>query len=155
MPDASHDDPITPNAFTLLRMVGIGVPPYSARGVSQTLAHIEAAANLKRTANGKLVDISFSGFRKYKTSITCSDQRPPNLDGKWPGKIVTIDCVAELSFTPDEGETAQRVAVPGSLRVEGAHTVYRPRLECRVISFTQNADEWAAGVQWTIEAEEI
>jgi hypothetical protein len=155
MPDASHDDPLVVNAFTVLRMVGVGVPPYSARGVRQTIAPIDQAANLRRTVNGGLIDISFSGFRKYKTTISCSDQRPPNFDGSWPGKIVTIDCVAELSYTPDEGQTRQRPAVPGSERTEGAHNVYRPRLECRIINFQQDHDEYDAAVGWTMDCEEI
>lgn len=155
MSDASHDDPITPNAFTVLRMVGVGVPPYSARGLKQSIAHIEQAANLKRTVNGSLKDISFSGFRKYTTQISGTDQRPPNFDGSWPGKIVTIDCIAELSYTPDEGQTRQRPAVPGSERTEGAHNVYRPRLECRIVNFSQDHDEYEASIGWTLEAEEI
>jgi hypothetical protein len=94
MTDASHDDPLTVNSFTVLRMVAVGVPPYSARGVKQTLAHIDQAANLKRTVNGDLKDVSFTSFRKYKTTISASDQRPPNFDGRWPGLTVVVDCVS-------------------------------------------------------------
>lgn len=155
MADASHDDPIAPNSFTVLRMIGVGVPPYSARGLRQTIAPIDQASQLRRTVNGGLKDISFSGFKKYKTTISGTDQRPPNFDGKWPGKTVTIDCIAELSYTPDEGETRQRPAVPGSEHVEGAHTVYRPRLEMRVVNFQQDHDEYEVAIGWTMDAEEI
>jgi hypothetical protein len=155
MTDASHDDPLVPNAFTVLRMVGVGVPPYSARGLKQSLTHIDQAANLKRTVNGALVDISFSGFRKYRSTISGTDQRPPNFDGKWPGLTVIIDCIAELSFTPDEGESRQRIAVPGSEHVEGAHTVYRPRLTMKILSFSQDHDEYDAAIGWTLDLEEV
>lgn len=155
MPDASHDDPIAPNSYTLLRLIGVSVPPYSARGLSQTLAPIDQASNLKRTVNGDLVDISFSGFRKYRSTISGTDQRPPNFDGSWPGKSVTVDCIAELSFTPDEGQTRQRPAVPGSEHTEGAHTVYRPRLEMKIINFQQDHDEYGAQIGWTLDLEEI
>ena len=155
MSDASYDDPRTENAFTVLRMIGVGVPPYSARGLRQTIAPIDQSSSLRRTVNGSLKDISFSGFRKYKTTISGTDQRPPNFDGSWPGKIVTIDCIAELSYTPDEGQSRQRPAVPGSEHTEGAHTVYRPRLECRIINFQQDHDEYDAAIGWTLDAEEI
>lgn len=155
MPDASHDDPIAPNSFTVLRMVGVGVPPYSVRGAKQSLAPIDQATNLKRTVNGALKDISFTGFRKYKSTISCSDMRPPNFDGKWPGLTVTVDCIAELSFTPDEGETRQRPAVPGSEHTEGAHTVYRPRLIMKIINLSQDTDEYDHVTGWTMDLEEV
>lgn len=155
MSDASHDDPLVTNAFTVLRMVGIGVPPYSARGVNQSLSPIDQAAQLRRTVNGSLKDISFSGFRKYKSTIAGTDQRPPNFDGKWPGLQVVVDCVSELSFTPDEGETRQRDAVPGSEHAEGAHTVYRPRLTMRIMGFSLDEDEYGAQVSWSMDLEEV
>lgn len=155
MADASHDDPIAPNAFTVLRMVGVGVPPYSARGVKQSLAPIDAAAQLKRDVNGVLRDISFSGFRKYKSTITGTDQRPPNFGGKWPGLQVTVDCIAELSYTPDEGETPERTVVPGSEVIEGAHTTYRPRLIMRIMSMTVDHDEYQVQVAWSMDLEEV
>lgn len=155
MPDASHDDPIAPNAFTVLRMVGVGVPPYSCRGAKQSLAPISQASANKRTVNGNLKDISFSGFRKYRSSISCTDMRPPNFDGKWPGLTVVVDCISELSYTPDEGETRQRPAVPGSERVEGAHTVYRPRLTMKILQLNTDTDEYDAACNWSMELEEV
>ena len=153
--DASHDDPLSPNAFTLLRMIGIGVPPYSARGLKQSLAPIDQAANLRRTVNGSLKDISFDGFQKYKSTVSVTDQRPPNFDGLWPGKTVTIDCVAELSYTPDEGQSRQRPAVPGSEHTEDAHVVYRPRLTMKVMGWSTDTDEYDASVGWSIDLEEV
>lgn len=155
MPSAAIDDPLTPNAFTVLRMVGIGVPPFSARGVRQSLTPISQAAQLKRTVNGALKDLAFSGFKKYASTITGSDQRPPNFDGRWPGLTVTVDCVAELSYTPDEGDTPQRTVVPGSSRVEGAHTVYRPRLVMKITNLSIDEDEYGAVIGWSLELEEI
>ena len=155
MPDASHDDPITVNAFTVLRMVGVGVPPYSARGLSDTLQPIDQAVSLRRTVDGDLKDISFASFRKYKGTISGTDQRPPNFDGRWPGLTVTIDCISELSYTPDEGDTRQRPAVPGSERTEGAHNVYRPRLEVKIMNLSIDTDEYECQVGWSLDWEEI
>lgn len=155
MPDASHDDPLVPNAFTVLRMVGVGVPPYSARGLKQSLAPIDQAAQLRRTVNGALKDISFSGFKKYKSTISGTDQRPPNFDGKWPGLTVVVDCIAELSLTPDEGETPQRPVVPGTLTVEGAHSTYRPRLTMKIMAMSIDQDEYDVQIGWSMDLEEV
>lgn len=152
--DASHDDPLTVNSFTLLRMEGVGVPPYSCRGAKQDLSPIDAATNLKRTVNGALVDISFTGFRKYKTTISCSDQVAPNFNGKWPGLTVVVDCISELGYTT-VGGAPEREVVPGSSRVEGFHTYYRPRLTMKIMSLSTSTDEYDAACDWSIDLEEI
>lgn len=153
--DASHDDPIAPNSFTVLRLIGVSVPPYSARGLKQSIAPIDQASQNRRTVNGDLKDISFSGFRKYKTTISGTDQRPPNFDGSWPGLTIVVDCICTLSYCPDEGQSRQRTAVPGSEVTEGAHNVYRPRLTCKIINFQQDEDEYGAQIGWTLDLEEV
>jgi hypothetical protein len=154
MSDPSHDDPIAPNAHTVLRLQGIGVPPYSARGLKQTLEVIDQATQLRRTVNGSLKDISFASFRKYKSSITGSDQQPPNFNGRWPGLQVTVDCIAEMSYAQDD-ESPERPVVPGSEIVEGAHTTFRPRLIMRIVNLTISHDEYGRQVDWTLDLEEI
>jgi hypothetical protein len=139
---------------TILVLSGIGVPLYSARGLTQSLEPIDAAANLQRTINGELVDFSYAQFRKYKSSISCSDQRPPACDGIWPGKVVTVDCVSELSYLTATG-SPQREVVTDSSYVEGDFTFYRPRLNMLVVGFSMTADEWDAGVNWQLQLEEI
>lgn len=153
MSDPSHDDPLAPNAFTVLRLVGIGVQPYSARGLKQSLTHLDQAANLKRTANGGLKDISFEAFRKFKSTITGDDQTPPNFDGVWPGMPVTVDCISQLSYNTTGGSPV-RTVVPGSERVEGAHTYYRPRLEMKVMAWNTEEDEYGAAISWSLDLEE-
>jgi hypothetical protein len=155
MADASTDDPVAPNAHTVLVLKGIGVPPYSARGVKQTLEVIDQATQLRRTVNGSLRDISFSGFRKYKSSITGSDQQPPNFNGRWPGLQVTVDCIAELAYAQDNGETPERPVVPGSEVTEGAHTSFRPRLVMRIVNLSINHDEYGRQIDWSLDLEEI
>lgn len=154
MGDPSVTDPQAPNAFTNLVMEGIGVPPYSARGLKQTLAPIDQASALRRNVNGGLVDISFPGFQKYKSTITGDDQRPPNFDGKWPGLSVQVDCIVELSFSPFS-ESRQRPAVPGTEHAEGDHNVYRPRLQMKIINLNIDQDEYGAQIGWSLDLEEI
>ena len=129
---------------------GIGLPEAAIRGVSQTLEPIAAAAQLVRTVNGALVDVSAAEFRKYASTIRCSDQAPPALDGVWPGALVTVDCVAELVHAL--GGAPARPVVES--RIEGAFVFYRPRLSMRVIAFDLDRDEWGATVGWTMTLEE-
>jgi len=138
---------------TLLVLWGIGIPDYSARGLTQTLEPIEASANVRRTVNGALVDFSHAQFRKYKSTISCQDQEPPAIDGVWPGHVVTVDCVAELSY-PATGSPARPV-VPGSARSDGAFVFYRPRLEMRVTGFSVSLDEYGATTHWQMDLEEV
>lgn len=138
---------------TLLVLSGIGIPDYSARGLTQTLEPIEAAVSLRRTINGGLVDLSFAQFRKYKSTISCQDQEPPAIDGIWPGHVVTVGCVAELSY-PSGGSPA-RPAISGSTRTMGAFVFYRPQLQMRVTAFSVNRDEYGAAVQWQMDLEEL
>lgn len=143
---------------TLLVISGVGVPPYSARGLSQTLEPIDAASQLRRTVNGDLVDVAPSQLRKYRSTITCSDQQAPAFDGLWPGELVVVQCVAELSYLTAGGAPGRDVAevATGELatRTEGDFTFYRPELIMRVVRFRQQLDEWEAVVGWTLELEE-
>lgn len=145
----AYDDPFS----TLLVISAIGVSPYSARGLTQTLEPIQQAASLTRSINGASMDLSVAQFRKYKSSISCTDQNAPAFDGMWPGAEVTVDCVATLSYKSDGG-SPQRDVVPGSERIEGDYTIYRPRLEMVVVAFNQQEDEWGASIAWQLDLEE-
>jgi hypothetical protein len=84
----------------------------------------------------------FAQFRKYKSSISCRDQEPPAIDGVWPGHVVTVECVAELSY-PTGGSPARPV-VSGSTRTQGGFVFYRPQLQMLVTGFSANRDEYGA-----------
>ena len=137
-----------------LTLSGIGVPPYSARGASQTLEPIQASQQLRRTVNGELIDISRPEFRKYRSRISCAEQQPPAVDGVWPGQVVTVGCISELSYLTAGGSPA-RTPVTGSSRTEGAYTFYRPSLTMRVVTFSQDTDEYGAETSWSLELEEV
>jgi hypothetical protein len=139
---------------TLLTLAGVGVPPYSARGLTQTLEPIEASVQLRRTINGALADLSDASFRKYKSTISCQDQEPPAVDGLWPGQIITVECVAELSFVTAGGSPA-RLAVADSERVAGDFTVYRPILTMRMTGLSVTRDEYGGAVSWQLQLEEV
>jgi hypothetical protein len=144
---------------TLLVLSGPGVAPYSARGLTQTLTPIGAAANNRRSINGDLLDLSQPQFRKYASSISCADQLAPALDGVWPGMTLTVDCVAELSYKTSGGSPSRPIVDVASseeaTRTEGAYTYYRPRLTMKVMAHNQQEDEYGRVVQWSLELEEV
>jgi hypothetical protein len=137
---------------TLLDL-GLDLAPYAARGLSQTLDNIDQASQVQRGINGEPIDFSAPQFRKYKSTVTCTDQLTPIPDDLWPGMQVTVKCVAELMFDPSMGPDHQ--AVSGSERVEGGRSFYRPVLDMVVISFTTTTDEYGASVGWQIDLEEV
>tara|TARA_R110000782_G_scaffold30776_3_gene76365 strand:+ start:6232 stop:6648 length:417 start_codon:yes stop_codon:yes gene_type:complete len=135
-----------------LVIAGIGMPPAAIRGVTQTLEPISASMNMARTVNGSMIDLSAPEFRKYSSKIQCADQIPPALSGVWPGAVVTVDCIADLSFLTATG-SAERPIVESW--IEGDYTIYRPRLSMMVVAFDLSKDEWQASTGWSLELEEI
>lgn len=139
------------DATTLLVLSGIGVPPYSARGLSQTLTPIAASQQLRRTVNGALQDLSAPQFRKYSSKISCTDQQPPAFEGVFPGATVIVDCVAELAYPTMTDEPDREVVAS---REESGFTYYRPRLTMLVTDFEISRDEYGAITAWTLSLEE-
>jgi hypothetical protein len=146
--------PPPPNGQTALVLSAMGVPFYSARGLSQTLEPIDGAKNVRRSVNGILTDVAHEQFRKYKSKISCIDMRAPAIDSVWPGMTVIVDCIAYLGYLT-VGGSPQRTVVSGSAFTEGDFTFYRPRLTMLVIANSAQHDEWAATVPWELELEEV
>jgi len=142
------------NKATLLELSDMGVPLYSARGLTQTLDPIESAGYLRRTINGTLMDLSVSELRKYHSIISGSDVDPPASDQVWPGRTLQVSCIAELGYKT-AGGSASRSVVSGSQRIVGEFTFYRPKLEMLVVGLNVNTDEWGAVVSWSLELEEV
>lgn len=141
--------------FTVLELTGMGVVPYSSRMATQTLEPIkQAGANVRRDVNGVSRSMGGSQFQKYRSTISCADQRPFASDGVWPGKTVTVGCIAELAYLTSGGSPARPV-VSGSSYTEGAWTFYRPSLTMMVVGFSLQFDEYGAEVSWTMELEEV
>lgn len=131
--------------------------PYSARGLTQTLDLIIESPmgnQIHRTINGSLLNLTYDQFRKYRSTISCSDQDTPAFDGLKQGDIVIVDCCAELSYKTAGGSPA-RTEISGSSREEGDYTFYRPRLTMMVINFRTSFEEWDAKTQWALELQEV
>lgn len=130
--------------------------PYSARGITQTLVPIGGSivgSGARRDVNGNLVNLTNPLFRKYATTVECSDVESPALDGAWLGAIVEMACACELSYLT--GGTPQRQVVSGSSRTEGAFTFYRPFLTVMITEIDNAFEEWQHGYKWKIGAQEI
>lgn len=139
----------------LLTLSGIDIPPYSARGLTQTLSLLDQSANIMRTWNGILRDLTLPDFRKYKSTIIGRDQQAPACDGVWQGRIITVGCTVELSYKTGMVGAPFKTVVAGSSRVEGAFTFYRPQLDMMVMDFTEDWDEWNAVNIWNMLLEEV
>jgi hypothetical protein len=144
------------NSDTLLTISGFGNMRYQARGLTQSLELIGEAAQLERTINGKLIDLSVPEFRKYKSTISVSDEVEfPPLDGVFPGMTVTVDCAMYLCYENGRTGSPNRTEVSGSSYTENGYTFYRPQLIMRVAAFQSRLDEWKRQIGWTLELEEI
>ncbi len=143
------------NDFTLLVVSGPGVAPYSARGLQQTYDPINEAVHLERMVNGELEDFSAPQFRKYRSKVSCTDHNTPALSGVWPGTIVEVECVQEMSFKTDQPGDQEREAVIGSVRVEGDYTFYRPKMTFRFRGFSVSGQEYLHEVAWSFDLEEL
>lgn len=142
------------NDFTLLRISGAEVPPFSARGLTQTIEPISAAFKFERAVNGALVDLSIPSMKLYRSRISCNDLNSPAIDGLSKGTEVTIECINEFCFPTAAPSLQERIAVSGSIRIEGNFTFYRPILNMICVGFNISTDEYGAAVSWSYEFEE-
>ncbi len=136
---------------TLLVISAVGLSPYAARGLHQTLEPAAIGVNTRRTVNGALVNLAPPQFNKYKSRITGSDQQPPSVDGIFPGMLVVVDCLVELAYAAGP----ERPAVPGSIHVADGFSFYRPQLEMLITGLSIDTDEWGAAIAWTLDLEEV
>lgn len=142
-----------PSEMTLLIMTPIGVPLYSARGLTQTYTPItEAKPTPRRTINGEARFLGGNQMRKYESTITCTDQNAPPFSGVWPGDTLTIDCVFELSYKT-VGGSPERTVVRS--RTVGDFTLYCPRMTFMVVDFETSFVEYEAENQWRLTLTEV
>ena len=117
-----------------------------------TLEPLSQAGNFVRNINGGFVDLSDPIFRLYRVTISCTDQRAPPFGGLWPGQLVTLESpveIGEITLTSD------RTHVSGSDTTEDGVDYFRPQLSCMVLSFSQDAEEYASQYSWQLVLEEL
>jgi len=139
---------------TDLVISGHGIPRYSARGLTQTLSLIDPSAQLFYSVNGALLNFSPPQFRKFRSTISCTDVLPPALAALWPGVIVDVDCVSPIAYLTSVGSPVPDRTVVRSEIVHD-HTYDWLRLTMGVIGpWTQSTDEYAAQTSWQLELSE-
>lgn len=141
---------------TKLRLNPIGIPPYSARGITEEFT-LDGEAQLARTVNNVLIDLSAEEAEKFKLTITCTDQQMPALAGVRRGMELVVDSATEFTYMTG-GSPARPIADTTddpATRTEGAVTFYRPRLTMRVADYRLNNDEAGAVCGWTLDLIEI
>jgi hypothetical protein len=130
---------------TLLGLAMIGgsfeLAEFAARGVSMTMAPIDASGQVERDVNGNLVDLmeGFDQFKKYKFTISCDDMESPGFaagltvsDQVWIGTKFTLTCLPGLGAT-DPLTFTTMVTAPWQV----------------------TTDEWGAAVSWSLDLEQV
>ena len=75
-------------------MMALQLTPYSARNLTQTLELIKPQGDAwtRRDVNGVKRSLADTRFRKYKSTITCTDGETPAFDDGWIGQTVEVMC---------------------------------------------------------------
>lgn len=144
-----------PTGGTLLRLSSpMGIPLYSARGLTQTLTQVQEGKPPPRyTWNGELRHVGLAALQLYESVITCTDQQAPAFGGLWVGTLVIADCVAELNYLTASG-SPEREVVEDSSREVGDYTYYRPRMAFKVVDFDMAREEYKHDYQWRLSLKE-
>ena len=154
-----------------------GLPPFSARGCTQTLSSVNLGA-FQRTITNKLVYLG-KCEKKFKSTIRCQDLSCLATDDLSPGAVVEVGCIQRL-WQKIIGAHCflERPALEGSLFVvdenqqplenytyenqtlhfknsEKGFISYRPLLTMQVKDYILTTDEWGLKVGWQLDLEEI
>lgn len=124
-----------PIPYTLLSVSGIFIPDYAIRGATVRLSIVDQAKHLADDCNGETHDLSLEMFRKRTVEVSCQDLEAPYLDDIWPGTPVTLTLIPKMGIGDDPNGPG-----PG-MRV----------LDCLVVDWTADREEWEARTDWTIE----
>jgi hypothetical protein len=129
--------------------------PYSSRNLTQTWNLIGGGEKtwVKRDVNAILRSVADTRFRKYKSTVTCSDGQTPALDNAWIGVECEVACAFEFSYPV--GGFPNRPEVSGSQRIDSGFVFYRPLLLMMILDIKDGFKEWGALHDWQIDLEEI
>lgn len=152
-----------------------GLPPFSARGCTQTLSLVSLGAYHRTIAN-KLVYLG-KPEKKFKSVIQCQDMTSLATDGLWPGTVVEVGCIQRLCQKilgdvcvlerPARPESVQVTLVGDNCAYEykdqtiffkeqqEGFVSYRPILRMQVKNYTLTTDEWGVKVGWQLDLEEV
>ena len=155
-------------------------PIGSARDI-ETVISLVNSGDLRRTLNGKLIDLTRDELKKYAVSLSSSGIDFPTLSGLFKGERVEVSPPKHFSkLSTSSPQSLDRKAHAGSVSVtdtvtNGAvsHTVsqdglsvsfsssnpvlirYQPILTCRITSLSMTHEEFSISSDWSMDMEEI
>lgn len=88
--------------------LSVPLPPKSEKSIGISISPISESSGLRRAANGDLVSVARSVFRKYRISINGDDMIPPGIQSLFPGDYV--ECVVP-DFMLFNGSSVNRVSL--------------------------------------------
>lgn len=83
-----------------LRISGVDIPPAADRDIKVSVQLIGDAADMRRTVNADLINVSRAIFRKYAISISASDLHVAGLAGLTPGDYVEVLLPDPIAVSP-------------------------------------------------------
>jgi len=135
---------------------GLSVYQYAGRNLTQTLEPIMGGGimgtQVRRDINGNLINLTYPQFRKYSSTISCTDHNEPAFSRVWFGQVVDVECAKELNYYTTTGSPERSVV---SSRVEGDYTFYRPALTMMIVGMRSSFAEWKSEYNWQIELQEV
>ena len=143
-------NPPPPFADTLLTISGWGQLIFQARDLTQKIEPIKAASQVDRDVNAVAIDLSNPAFRKYQTTITCTDRRPPPFDNFWPGMVVEVSCVTPLCYPVGNPGSPTREEVHASSITLNGFVFYLPILTMLVQELSWQKEDWRANSPWSL-----
>lgn len=165
---------------SLLKIQGVGLPPFSARGCKQELVPIPNGV-FRNTVNGKLMFLKTSDLQRYKTIIKCNDVNTPTLGNLFIGNEIEIECIQSIwqavdpktekvelirDYVPDSIVLINKNCKEFNFEINGLElsinpvcdeqlfVTFRPKLKMKITNFYSSNDEWELNSSWQLEAEE-
>lgn len=138
-------------AFTVGRIVGVGLPILATEEVEEVRTPIEEQGFLVRTGNAVLEDWGGEQFKKYRVVWSGRGQLPPAFNGLWRGAPVTLECINPIGKT---GGAFERSIVAGSEFSAGGVDYGRPILQVTLVDIVEAFAEQRAELGWEIVMEE-
>lgn len=150
----SYDLQLIEQNGTLLILEERAIPLYAGRNLTVSVKQVDEGKNIKRTVNGKAINLSNPAFRKYEVEIRGSHIWPPSLDGLWVGEELTLALPIDF-YNTSTGATSGLTAATGSTGSYMGYSMYRPVMDVMVTDFSDEFDEWAGDHSWSLTLTQV
>lgn len=135
----------------------IGISEWAQRGLIQTYEKHPFSYQEADTVNGEAINMAPPTFRKWITTITCTDMRAPPLHGIWGGQTLVLHCISPFNYkegTP-EGKYERPYRTDHPPWSEDGFRLYYPIMDVEVQTFTSSDNKWQASINWQLVLKEL